>query len=90
MHATVKPVEMVADALKDCSRRGDLVLDPFCGSGTTIVAAEQTSRKARAIEIDPGFVDVAVRRWQSHAGKSALLAGTQSSFEQIEDERLPG
>ena len=53
MHPTVKPVAMVADAIKDCSSRGGLVLDPFCGSGTILIAAERTGRKARAIEIDP-------------------------------------
>jgi DNA modification methylase len=62
MHPTVKPVALVADAIKDCSRRGGLVLDPFCGSGTILIAAERTGRKARALEIDPNYVDVAVRR----------------------------
>ena len=71
MHPTVKPVALVADAIKDCSRRGGLVLDPFCGSGTILIAAERTGRKARALEIDPTYVDVAVRRWQAYAGKSA-------------------
>ncbi len=66
MHPTVKPVLMVADAIKDCSKRGDLVLDPFCGSGTILVAAEKTGRRARAIELDPKYVDVAIRRWQQY------------------------
>src|SRR5712692_4366019 len=69
MHPTVKPVALVADAIKDCSRRGGLVLDPFCGSGTILIAAERTGRKARALEIDPTYVDVAVRRWQAYTGK---------------------
>jgi 16S rRNA G966 N2-methylase RsmD len=91
MHPTVKPVALVADALKDCSQRNALVLDPFGGSGTTIVAAERTGRKARAIEIDPVYVDVAVRRWQRLTGKTAVLASTGESFELIEEKRgLPG
>jgi DNA modification methylase len=87
-HPTVKPVAMVADAIKDCSRRGDLVLDPFCGSGTILIAAERTGRKARALEIDPHYVDVAVRRWQTYTGKTAVLASTGQSFEEVEEKRL--
>jgi DNA modification methylase len=87
MHPTVKPVAMVADAIKDCSRRGSLVLDPFCGSGTILIAAERTGRKARALEIDPPYVDVAVRRWQTYTGKSAVLAGSGETFESIEEQR---
>jgi len=87
MHPTVKPVALVADAIKDCSRRGGLVLDPFCGSGTILIAAEKTGRKARALEIDPSYVDVAVRRWQAYAGKSAVLAGSGDTFETIEEQR---
>ena len=64
MHPTVKPVALIADALKDASKRSEIVLDPFCGSGSTIIAAEKVDRQARAIEIDPAFVDVIVRRWQ--------------------------
>jgi DNA modification methylase len=87
MHPTVKPVALVADAIKDCSRRGGLVLDPFCGSGTILIAAERTSRKARALEIDPIYVDVAVRRWQAYAGKSAILAGSSETFETTAERR---
>jgi DNA modification methylase len=87
MHPTVKPVAMVADAIKDCSRRGALVLDPFCGSGTILLAAERTGRKARAIEIDPTYVDVGVRRWQSYTGKAAILASSGETFEMIEEQR---
>jgi DNA modification methylase len=87
MHPTVKPVALVADAIKDCSRRGGLVLDPFCGSGTILIAAEKTGRKARALEIDPTYVDVAVRRWQAYAGKSAVLAGSGDTFETTEEQR---
>jgi DNA modification methylase len=88
MHPTVKPVALVADAIKDCSRRNSLVLDPFAGSGTTIIAAERTGRKARAIELDPVYVDVAVRRWQSNTGKTALLAKTGESFDLVEEQRV--
>ena len=88
MHPTVKPVALVADAIKDCSRRGGLVLDPFCGSGTILIAAERTGRKARALEIDPNYVDVAVRRWQAYTGKSAILAGSGETFEAVEEQRL--
>jgi DNA modification methylase len=87
MHPTVKPVALVADAIKDCSHHGALVLDAFCGSGSTLIAAERTGRKARALEIDPGFVDVAVRRWQSFTGKSAILEGTDETFEEVSEKR---
>jgi DNA modification methylase len=64
-HPSAKPVALVADAIKDCTRRGDVVLDTFSGSGTTIMAAERVGRHARALEIEPRFVDVAIRRWQA-------------------------
>ena len=87
LHPTVKPTALIGDAIKDCSRRGSLVLDPFCGSGTILIAAERTGRKARALEIDPHYVDVAVRRWQAYTGKAALLAETGETFEAIEERR---
>ena len=87
MHPTVKPVALVADAIKDCSRRNHLVLDPFAGSGTVLIAAERTGRRARALEIDPHYVDVAVRRWEAYTGKSATLAATGNTFEEISEER---
>jgi DNA modification methylase len=77
---------MIADAIRDCSKRGDLVLDPFCGSGTILIAAERTGRKARALEIDPVYVDVAIRRWEALTGKSATLA-TGETFEEITEQR---
>jgi DNA modification methylase len=86
-HPTVKPLALVADVLKDASRRGDLVLDPFAGSGTTIVAAEKTGRTACAIEIDPTYADVTVERWQSYTGKSALCAVSGVPFEQLAEDR---
>jgi DNA modification methylase len=74
MHPTVKPVGLVADAILDCSRRGDLVLDSFGGSGTTLIACERTNRKARLIEIDPIYCDQTVRRWQKLTGRIAVNA----------------
>jgi DNA modification methylase len=88
MHPTVKPVGLVADAIKDCSHRGGIVLDPFCGSGTVLIAAERSGRKARALEIDPHYVDVAARRWQAYSGKPALLASSGEPFETTADRRL--
>jgi len=84
---TIKPVALVADAIKDCSRRGGLVLDPFCGSGTILIAAERSGRKACALEIDPAYVDVAVRRWQTHTGKSAIFASSGEPFETTAERR---
>jgi DNA modification methylase len=86
-HPTVKPVALVADAIKDCSRRGGLVVDPFCGSGTILIAAERTGRAGRALELDPQYVDVAVRRWQKYTGKVARLAATGQTFEEVEEDR---
>lgn len=83
MHPTVKPVAMVADAIKDCSPRDGIVLDPFGGSGTTLIAAEQTGRQARLIEIDPHYCDVIVRRWQKLTGKTAILEATGQSFDEL-------
>lgn len=84
LHPTVKPVAMVADALFDCSNRGDLVLDPFLGSGTTVIAAERTGRCGYGMELDPLYVDVAIRRWQRLTGLEARLASTGESFAQRE------
>jgi DNA modification methylase len=81
LHPTVKSVMLVANAIRDCSRPGDLVLDPFVGSGTILIAAERTGRSARALEVDPHYVDVAVRRWQSYTGKVATLHDTGETFE---------
>jgi len=87
MHPTAKPVALVADAIKDCTQSGALVLDPFCGSGTILIAAERTGRKARAIELDVSYVDIAVRRWQAFTGKAAVLAETGETFERTEEVR---
>lgn len=80
-HPTQKPVALVADAIRDCSKRGGIILDPFGGSGTTLIAAERTGRKARLIELDPLYCDVIVRRWQKATGKQAVDATTGESFD---------
>lgn len=87
MHPTVKPVALIADAIKDASKRSEIVLDPFCGSGSTLIAAEKTGRHAYCLEIDSKYVDVAVRRWQLFTGKFATLNGTTISFEEIAEQR---
>jgi DNA modification methylase len=69
--------------MRDCSRRGDIVLDPFMGSGTTILAAERVARRAYGLEIDPLYVDAAVRRWQAYARRDAILNGTDQTFDEI-------
>jgi DNA modification methylase len=83
MHPTVKPVGLVVDAMKDCSRRGSIILDAFAGSGTTIIAAEQIGRRAFCMEIDPRYVDVAVRRWQRVTGRDAILEATKQTFDSL-------
>lgn len=88
MHPTVKPVSLIADALRDCSHRKGIVLDPFAGSGTILIAAERTGRHARAIEFDPQYVDVAVARWQRIAGKQAVLESTGLTWEEVRAARI--
>jgi hypothetical protein len=87
MHPTVKPVALVADAIRDCSKRGGIVLDPFLGSGTTVIAAERTGRRGRGIEIDPVYVDVAIKRWHTYTGKAAKLLATGQTFEAVAEAR---
>ena len=87
MHPTVKPVKMVIDAIEDCSRRGDIVLDCFAGSGTTLIAAERCGRAARVIEYDPAYCDVIIRRFQTATGKFAVLETTGASFDDVSLER---
>jgi DNA modification methylase len=84
IHPTVKPVAMVADAILDCSARGDVVLDPFLGSGTTLMAAQRVGRLARGMEIDPLYVDAAIRRWQRFTGEFAVHADTGQRFNDAE------
>ncbi len=87
MHPTVKPVAMVADAILDCSTRGGIVLDAFAGSGTTILAAERTGRRGRAIELEPHYVDVAIRRFQDATGIDAVDADSGRTFAETEADR---
>jgi DNA modification methylase len=82
-HPTVKPVAMFADAMRDCSKRGETVLDPFAGSGTTILAAEQVGRHAVALDIDPLYVDVAIRRWQQYTRRDAVHVASGKTFDEI-------
>ena len=83
LHPTVKPVALVADALLDCSGRGDIVLDAFLGSGTTLVAAEKVGRVCFGLELDPIYVDTAIRRWQAVTGQDAVHAATGRSLNSL-------
>jgi DNA modification methylase len=83
----VKPTGLIADAMKDCSQRGAIILDAFAGSGSTILAAEQIGRRAFCIEIDATYADVAVRRWQRFTGRDAVLEGTGRTFAEIAAQR---
>lgn len=87
IHPTVKPVAMIADAIKDCSKRGEIILDGFGGSGSTLMAAEKTGRCARLIEYDPIYCDTIVRRWQAYTGKSATLASSRQKFDEVDETR---
>ena len=84
LHPTVKPTALITDTILDCSNRGSIVLDPFAGSGTTIIAAERTGRRAFAIELDAHYVDVVVRRWQEETGESAIDEATGLAFTEAE------
>lgn len=90
LHPTVKPVALVADAILDCSTRGELVLDAFAGSGTSIIAAEKTGRRCNAIELDPLYVDTAIRRWQTLTGRQARLASDDQTFDALAAEVARG
>jgi DNA modification methylase len=87
LHPTVKPVALVADLIRDCSRRNGLILDPFGGSGTTLIAAERTGRAARLIEIEPRYVDLTIRRWESLTGKRAVHRPSGATFEEMARQR---
>jgi DNA modification methylase len=86
LHPTVKPVAMVADAILDCSARGDIVLDAFLGSGTTVIAAERTGRRCYGLELDPAYVDTAIRRWQARTGGSARHQASGRNFNDLAEE----
>ena len=87
MHPTVKPAALVADAIRDCSKRGQIVLDPFGGSGTTLIAAAKTGRAARLIEYDALYCDTIIRRFETYTGKPALLASSGMTFEDVSATR---
>ena len=88
IHGTQKPVECMRRPLLNHSKPGDLVYDPFLGSGTTLIAAETTSRACRALEIEPGYVDIIIRRWEAFTGQEAMLEGTSQSFAAVSQARL--
>jgi DNA modification methylase len=81
LHPTVKPVALVADAILDCTARGDVVLDPFLGSGTTLIAAERVGRRCCGMELDPLYADTIIRRWQALTGDVAVHASSSETFD---------
>lgn len=83
MHPTVKPVAMIEDAIKDCSRRRELILDIFGGSGSTLIAAERTGRRARLIEYEPQYCDTIIERWQRLTGEQAILERNGCLFDDL-------
>jgi DNA modification methylase len=86
-HPTVKPVAMLVDALLDLTNRGDIVLDPFLGSGSTLIAAERTGRCCRGVELDALYIDVILRRYQGETGQSAVLEETGETFDKLSVRR---
>jgi DNA modification methylase len=86
LHPTVKPTPMIADAILDVTHRDDIVLDAFLGSGTTLLAAHQTGRRCVGVELEPGYVDVCIRRWQQLSGEQAVHAGTGRPFDELREE----
>jgi DNA modification methylase len=86
-HPTVKPTAMLEDALLDLTNRGDIVIDPFLGSGSTLIAADKTGRVCHGIELDPLYVDVIVRRYEAATGKPAVLTGTGETLEALTARR---
>jgi DNA modification methylase len=86
-HPTPKPTALCADAMLDCTVRGDVVLDPFLGTGTTLIAAEKVGRRCHGMELDPGYVDLAIRRWQAWTGADAIHDETGLTFDALADAR---
>jgi DNA modification methylase len=84
----MKPVELMARAIENSSKGRDIVLDPFAGSGSTMIACEKNGRQARLIELDPRYVDTAVMRWQEFTGVEAVLDGDGRCFSEIAEERV--
>jgi DNA modification methylase len=87
LHPTVKPVALIVDAIKDCSRRGAVILDPFGGSRTTLIAAQKSGRLARLIEYDQAYCDNILRRFEALTGVSAILVRTGQTFEDEESAK---
>jgi len=87
LHPTAKPVALVADAIMDCTARGEIVLDAFVGSGTTLIAAERVGRVGYAIELDPFYVDLSIRRWQEYTGKAAIQERSMLSFPEVQGKK---
>lgn len=87
-HPTVKPVGLLAEAIRDVTRHGEIVLDAFSGSGSTVLACERTKRVGYAIEIEPGYIDVAIRRWEAMTGEQAILETSGQTFAEVAAERL--
>jgi DNA modification methylase len=83
MHPTVKPLALVKDALLDSTAKGDLVLDLFGGSGTTLIAAEKAGRRCRMVELDPKYADVIIRRWEGFSGQEAVHEKLEMTFREL-------
>jgi len=83
----VKPTAMLQDALIDLTNRGEIVLDPFLGSGSTLIAAENTGRVCCGIELDPLYVDIIIRRYEAETGAAVILADTGATFEEVASRR---
>jgi DNA modification methylase len=84
----MKPVSLIERAIRNSSRRGDVVLDPFGGSGSTLIACEKTGRRAALVELEPKYVDVAIRRWEAYTQQQAYLDTDGRSFAAIAQDRL--
>lgn len=89
-HPTVKPTQLLAEAIRDVTRQGEIVLDAFSGSGSTILACERTKRVGYAVEIEPRYIDVAIRRWEKMTGRKAVLEPTGETFEAVAAQRGVG
>lgn len=88
MHPTVKPVALIADAMRDCTIKGAIVLDTFAGSGSTLMAAEKVGRRGYCLEFEPHYIDVAIRRWEAQTKADAVLHGDGRTFAEIKAERM--
>ena len=87
MHPTVKPVGVMADIVKDCTKRGDIVLDPFLGSGSTLIAAERTGRRCYGAELEPRYMDVTLTRWEQMTGRQAIHPASGLTFAALRQAR---